>query len=726
MAADGKSAGETAARRTLSIRQACIAGLGVGLSLAVLEVGLGIGLGALTGSENSHAPGFEFVALALGFWIVVGLGLGAALGMVFSRFGAPASAGAATLACVVGVAIAIDLILLVSSRGMVAGSIWNRLQTILEIACFLYAVLSTGVVFFWARAAQAPLAASRSIVATIAMSTPIWFVLAAMDADRDSFFAPIGIAALAICAAGLGFLFRGARRIAWTGLGSALLILVPASLAIVPFSSQPSVSGEPVDPLGGSASQPKSSPESSPVILIVLDTLRADHLGAYGSDAGLTPAIDALSTHATVFERSISTSPWTAPAHASIVTGLLPYRHGVHLRRGASVSSLTLSRDFETLGELFQNGGYETVGVVSNPWLSAKHNFAQGFARYWDSQPLIPLRDPAVLNFASRLAGISTLHFLTDPIRIRGHGWSKPYVTADAIFDSALELVDDLPRMGPPFVFLNLMDAHDPFEPPPPFSRRAGPEAGFRISYHDVVQEAMRESRISAETLAQIRSTYAGEIAYLDSELGRFFEGLKSRDLYENAWIIITSDHGEHLGENGLYWHRTSLYDPLVQVPMIIKAPGQTVARRDASLVQSMDLFPSLLQNNGIDVPSGLDAVAMELDRPFVVSELYADDWGVDRLGPHYGRELWAVSSATGRLIGAEEGTFEYVDQFSVEPTQFDGASTIPVEIREFYVHLTEVQLLRAEFRTKETGEVPGDELSAERLRQLRALGYAD
>ena len=284
---------------------------------------------------------------------------------------------------------------------------------------------------------------------------------------------------------------------------------------------------------------------SSPnIILITIDTARADRMGFLGSTAGLTPNLDALARQGVVFSRAYSHVPLTTPSHATILTGTYPqFNHLDDL-------GTPLARDIPFLPDILHQHGYRTAAFVGSQVLDPKSAAVPGFDRGFDTYDA---------DFHSRQSGEDRYHSVER--------------RAQVVVDHALSWISQHPH-GPFFVWVHLYDPHDPYDPPPPFKARYA------------------------------ASPYDGEIAYVDSMLGRFLTALRSRGLYQGTLIAVVADHGEAFGEHGEQSHGFFLYDETLHVPLMIKLPGERAAgSRIGSRVGLVDLAPTLLQEVGIEVP---------------------------------------------------------------------------------------------------------------------------
>ena len=272
------------------------------------------------------------------------------------------------------------------------------------------------------------------------------------------------------------------------------------------------------------------------IILISIDTCRADRLSCYGYSRQTTPNIDAVAAEGILFENTISPVPLTLPAHSSMLTGTIPPYHGVHNNVNYQLAKSNL-----TLAEILGANGFKTAAIVSAFVLDSKFGIAQGFDTYNDQF------EEAHLTF-----GISE----------RKGGEATRF---------ALEWLEKQ-KGEKSFLFLHYFDPHFDYVPPEPFASR-------------------------------FADPYAGEVAYVDHCIGQILSKLKELGLYDSTLIIITSDHGEMLGEHGEEEHGHSIYQSAIRVPLIFKLPWSQESQRISRLVGIVDIVPTICSMLGITVP---------------------------------------------------------------------------------------------------------------------------
>ncbi len=296
------------------------------------------------------------------------------------------------------------------------------------------------------------------------------------------------------------------------------------------------------------------------IIVYLIDTLRADHLSCYGYSKS-TPRIDALAVDGTLFERALAQSSWTKPATASILTGLHPRAHTANQREdGLPAAVRTLPEDLQELG-------YETAALVVNTNVSAIFGFDRGF----DTFELL-LHDDGILG-------------------ARG----------DQLIDRAVDWVETRPKDAEPFfLYLHTADPHDPYA-----TAYFDSDAFGSVSF----MESLEDGRVtlSPDELTRLVELYDEDVAFADSQFGRFIDALKAEGLYEDALIILVSDHGEEFDDHGRWRHGKTLYGEQLHVPLIIKwSQGKGAGRRIHNLAQHIDLVPTVLDYVGGPRRSGL------------------------------------------------------------------------------------------------------------------------
>lgn len=325
------------------------------------------------------------------------------------------------------------------------------------------------------------------------------------------------------------------------------------------------------------------------VILITLDTTRADHLHCYGYDRATSPNIDRLSAASILYEVATAPTSWTLPAHVSLFTGKFTSSHGARYhpdgplrltdviqgkKKWQQFRARGLAQDEVTLATLLKKARYATGAVIGGPWLKRVFGLDKGFDYYDDDQ-------------------ISTLN-----------GRLAEQVTA-----SALRWIKQSDHKKF-FLFLNYFDPHKPYMPPAQFARAFLPKRG--------------ELGAGANSVEKVNALYDAEILYMDKYVGKLLDKLKAWNLYDSSFIIVTADHGELLGEHNKFGHGKCLYQQELHVPLLFKYPGTEMrANRTNVAVQLPDVFVMVLESLGIPAPEGIQGgLPPRIGHP-IVAEVY-------------------------------------------------------------------------------------------------------
>jgi arylsulfatase A-like enzyme len=334
------------------------------------------------------------------------------------------------------------------------------------------------------------------------------------------------------------------------------------------------------------------SPPSQPnVVVILIDALRADHVGTYGYDRDTSPHIDALASESIVFANANAQSPWTKPSIPTLFTSLYPIQHGVYEGEahgdGGALESDILDDRFTTLAEAFRERGYRTVGWVNNAHLPASQGFGQGFDTYEQQ------------NFEAEEINRRFFAFLDE-------GPERPF-----------------------FAYLHYLDAHWPFHPQPPYRDRfPASKEGTVFAREDWrgLRDRINDGsiRLTAADEAQLVALHDGSLAELDQQIGRLLDELRRRELLDRTAILLTSDHGEELMDHGRVGHGGTLFAEVIEVPLLLRLPGAGVHRVEQSPARLLDVYPTLLGLADIEPPPGLEGrnlLAATNGRPEIIAE---------------------------------------------------------------------------------------------------------
>ena len=404
------------------------------------------------------------------------------------------------------------------------------------------------------------------------------------------------------------------------------------------------------------------------VVLITIDTLRADHVGCYGYKQIKTPNIDGLAADGTRFDRAFAVVPVTLPSHTSMLTGTYPMLSGMHDFSGNKLSPLQ-----PTLASVLKQAGYQTGAVIASAVLDSRFGLNQGFDFYYDHFDFSRL-DEANLDEMERPGNVVADVAL---------GW----------------LAKNSQKKF--FLWMHLYDPHFPYRPPEPYSR---------------------------EYAAQ---PYDGEIAFADEQVGRLLRFLKEKGIYRNTVIVLCGDHGESLGEHGEKTHGFFIYNTTMHVPLIIRLPDnrlpeKTAARTVADPVSLVDLMPTVLGAVGLEIPSqvqGRSLLPQLRDKP-------DHDGQAERDRVLYGETyLPRLHFNWSELRGSENTKYHFID--APRPELYDLAKD-PGEVHNLFPEKKAVSeemraklagMIRDYSAGKELAEKTG--LDPSLMERLKALGYA-
>jgi arylsulfatase len=432
----------------------------------------------------------------------------------------------------------------------------------------------------------------------------------------------------------------------------------------------------------GGGRPPAAAPN---VLLVTVDTVRADHLGAYGFALDTSPHLDALAAASALFERAIAASSRTAPSHASVMTSRWVREHSIGHHNG----STRLAEAEATLAATFREAGYATAAFISNAMLQRRVGLDRGFDHYDDELPLSEVN--------------------------RADAFER---RADRTTERASAWLSEL-RGAPFFLWVQYNDPHGPYAPPPPYDERfqlaiAPDEAPLPVLY---VQRGWfgipaYQALPGLRRPSEYRSRYAGEIRYFDEWLGRLLAAARHAAGTRDLAVLLTADHGESLGEDGFYFsHGHATTPDLSHVPFLLSAPGVAAGRR-AEIAHHVDVLPTLLELAGLPIPAGARGIALG---PVLRGEAAFPDRTVfcdvgAEVGA-YRRDLFLRARLGASLGDTRRGTWTAY-RWRV------GGSLVPA---------AEAQVLRSDieaYARVRPAIAAAAELSPAEAERLRALGY--
>ena len=423
------------------------------------------------------------------------------------------------------------------------------------------------------------------------------------------------------------------------------------------------------------------------VLLITIDTTRADHLSVLGYERDTTPYLEAFAAQGTSFTTAYSPTSTTGPTHSTIMTSLYPAAHRV-VKNG-----LTLSEDFTTIAEHLKSAGYETGAIVSAFVLSGKFGYAQGFDTYYDT-------------------------FLMDESTHERPNWEGRTVEggfdrrADFTTARAQEWLANRSHPDQPFfLWIHYFDPHDPYTPPEPYASRFARESS------------------AGRTRREMIDRYDAEIAFTDDQIGVLFTSLAQAGLNDNTLVVVAADHGEGLGQHGYYRHGVDVYEEAVRVPLLFRWPGQIPAGRTLNApVGLIDLAPTICELVGAELNLS------DVQGTSLASVLYnptepEPDRPVFLYRRHRERVETRVGTLAGELFGVRVGDWKFIRGDEQQVTELFNLAQDPKERNNVYTQFPKeaaaLSKLVAEWRqSSASGRPVLDNMSDEDTERLRSMGY--
>ena len=423
------------------------------------------------------------------------------------------------------------------------------------------------------------------------------------------------------------------------------------------------------------------------IILVVLDTQRADRLGTYGAPRP-TPFLDKLAAESLVYDRAYAPSSWTVPSIASLFLAQYPSEHRI------AVVMAVLPDSVVTLAERLHEGGYRTGGFSANIEITAEAGFDQGF----------------------------------DAFRTV---FKAPKDDAKKLNEAAIQWLDEIgdPKAAPLFLYLQYMEPHSPYrdhvgitatDPPPLPGEWADYKLAERVNEGAFLLATGKPLpdtwNMTPHELGRLKALYDGEVTYLDRQVAAMFAQLDRRGLLENAIVIVTADHGEHLGEHGMLSHGNTLYEEVIRVPLLVRLPERTSRRIDEPVTVA-GLAPAILKQVGLPIPDGFVVPPLSLDGTPGPGYALAEVLKVNPTYLRYHRR--ALVGRRGKLLVQEDGTEVFID-LATDPGEDHPMSDAPyaAELRK--------ELAEAGQGHTTAAPRPGAPIDDATRERLRALGYSD
>lgn len=487
-------------------------------------------------------------------------------------------------------------------------------------------------------------------------------------------------------------------------------------------------------------SQATPRPANMPpdIVLVVFDTLRADRLGCYGYARPTSPHIDAFAADAVRFRHAISPAVYTQPAHASIFTGLFPSQHGVDWGRS------WLNGRFQTLAEILHDRGYQTIALSNNPNVSPATNLTQGFYLFTEPMRLSASRLSSPYKFVKRawaedgpLGALLGRWFVHDP-----GGRATTVVTA--------EVLRRRDRSRPFFLFINYMEPHLPYEPSGAYRKLFVAADDLVHSYRiDQSIETVCEYNLAcksvygARDLKVLSDLYDGRVRELDDHFADLMRVLAREVNLDETLIILTADHGENLGEHELLEHQFCVYNTLIHVPLILRWPKVLRPQRVDRVVQTSDLFPTVLDWVGAEGKQPTKVLARSLAEALksdtqdargkaIAEYLSAPPWQFEMVRLRHPTfdpapwttSLWAVFDYPWKLIVRSDKRLEVYNLSSDPDEQRNLAGQQRDVSARLERHLADWQGSFEHIDPNTFGAPPRQRFDRDQIRRLRDLGY--
>ncbi len=459
------------------------------------------------------------------------------------------------------------------------------------------------------------------------------------------------------------------------------------------------------------------------VILISIDTLRADHLSCYGYKKTTTPNIDRLASEGTIFLQNYSTGVWTPPGHASMLTGLYVSEHGVYDTR-------KLAEDIPTIAQVLKRHGYQTAGFVNNSQVGALVGFDKGhdkFVEVWKGVATGSLVERAVRGL----------------IRKAREALGHQDMGAARTNREFKDWIGNRETEKPFYAFLHYIEPHNPLNPPNPYRNKYLKDvelknidgAKTKKAAHNPLICLVEDLNLNRDEIEFLISLYDGEIEYTDSKIAEIISILKGKDLYDDTMIIITADHGEHFGEHNMWSHVASLYKEVLRVPLVIKYPKEVKYTKEVKdYTQLVDIFPTVMEVTGVSKEeriktSGVSLVYNGVNR---YHEYVFAEWEgrvpyfiQDRAREGKNVELEKLKIHMAMI---QDGRYKYIWKSNDTEELYDilnsGEELQAIKADKDLVYRLRNELLKRKINSRDTENENQLKLDSEIEKNLKSLGY--
>ncbi len=647
----------------------------------------------------------------------------------------------ARIACAVGLVCALAGL----AEGFVLAVVYDPFEAgwagrLLSIATFVIAYACAGLLAGFTLGVPVLAAAraaglSKSVAASAVCAVLGWAYVSAWSRSIEGL--PVRFLYLVAGAAAFGLtgLLAGRSVRSLTFRGSAAMAGMISVAALICIAASPGdaprAGAEVRAEVPAADGSPSAEPERRNVLLVVADTLRADHLSLYGYERETSPSLEALARGGTTFTGAIVQKTKTSPSIASVFTGTYPHTHGI-------VDCHTpLADEAATLAESLRAAGYSTHSIVANSNVGASFNFDQGFES-------------------------------VDEI------WADTDASALGVTDHALEWLDrheEENRNSPFFLYVHYIDPHAPYSPPAPYRDRFvgdphyGRYAHIDVAAGDESVGSIRPSVILPERPHEVDfyvARYDAEIAFMDHHLSRLFRWLDERDLAGETLVVFTSDHGEALSEHDIFFgHGLTAYEDSARVPLVIRLPGIVPAGATVDrVVEVGGLAPTLLDALGLDTPAAMEipsfwhlatgraapnaapeSAAAHVEGGTVPDKLSTairtERWkmienpeGFDTLAGRYGLSTVLNMSSKQKVIDLARTGRQSLKRYELYDVAIDPLETENLEARERDI-LEDLRARLAAWRDRGAGRprlepLPKGELPGDVIENLKSLGYVN
>lgn len=390
------------------------------------------------------------------------------------------------------------------------------------------------------------------------------------------------------------------------------------------------------------------------IIWIVMDTVLRDRTSLYGYHRNTTPNLVKFSKDGVIFSNPVSTAPWTMPSHSSMFTGMYPSKHGTHHSTEKFFTS-GLADENITIAEVLRGVGYKTGAIVANDAIGRNKGYEQGFDVYFDG-----------VSAFKRFLGGHLLNRMFPKISFIRYLKMNRYLLSPQISETALQWVNNN-KDNRFFLFINYMDVHAGYSYlPDGYEGKYGfnwddMEIGDKVDWKSIVNHQKNISEKEHQIFIDLTDC---KLTYLDNSIGKLFEDLKKMKLYDDSFIIVTSDHGTLWGEHNSFGHLADLYNELLYVPLVIKYPktfGKTGVNN--TWVQTLDIMPEILYSLGIPIPEEVQGQPIDLLDHEIAAEVFKNEKALStKLNPEkFFRDLKAIYSTDNnfKFIQSTDGKSE-------------------------------------------------------------------